>query len=148
MNIRKATLNDIDNNLLSIYIEGFNYHLNARKDIFTELISESAKEKLIEQITANNNTLVIEEESKIVGYISYKIKDNKVKTLWVDQLVVEKSKQKRGYGKKLMFEIEKVAKEEKCKRIELCCWTFNERALSMYERLGFKEQRKILEKNI
>ena len=32
--IRRANINDIDNNLLNIFIDGFEFHLNGRKDIF------------------------------------------------------------------------------------------------------------------
>lgn len=31
MNIRRANINDIDNNLLNIFIDGFEFHLNERK---------------------------------------------------------------------------------------------------------------------
>ena len=40
------------------------------------------------------------------------------------------------------------ASKENCKRIELNCWAFNEKALSLYENIGFIKQRIILEKTI
>ena len=34
MDIRKAKLEDIDLNLLDLYIDGFKYHYNGRPDVF------------------------------------------------------------------------------------------------------------------
>jgi hypothetical protein len=47
MNIRKVNLDDIENNLLNIYIEGFRFHLNGRKDIFSNKTDDELKEDLI-----------------------------------------------------------------------------------------------------
>ena len=40
MNIRIANDNDIDNNLLKLYIEAFNIHYENRKDIFIKKTDE------------------------------------------------------------------------------------------------------------
>ena len=34
MNVRKAKLEDIETNLLDLYIDGFKYHYNKRPDVF------------------------------------------------------------------------------------------------------------------
>lgn len=68
--------------------------------------------------------------------------------MWVDELVVDKDNQHIGIGKKLMDKIKEIAKQENCKRIELCCWSFKQNAREDYRHLGYKEQRVILEMNL
>ena len=47
-----------------------------------------------------------------------------------------------------MEQIKKIAKKEQVKRIELNVFSFNENAIKLYKKLGYKEQRIILEKEV
>ena len=140
MIIREANINDIDNGLLEVYIEGYIHHHNGRPDIFRELTNEELRKDL-EDILNFFPTIVVEEDNRVVGYLSYKIKEKHTKKLDVDQLVILESYRGRGYGKKLMERIKEIAISENCDRIELNCWMFNESALGMYEHIGFDKQR-------
>ena len=146
MTIRKGTIEDLNNNLLNVYIEGFRYHYNGRSDIFTNKTDEELKEDLINDI--NNKNLLVIEDQLIIGYIIYKINDKHAKILWIDQLVIDERYRKKGYGKELYNKVKEIAKNECCKRIELSCWSFNENAIDMYKHIGFTNQREILEINI
>ena len=44
-----------------------------------------------------------------------------------------------------MDEAKNIALKNKCDRIELNCWMFNENALAMYEHIGYNRQRIIYE---
>lgn len=68
--------------------------------------------------------------------------------MWVDELVVDKDNQHIGIGKKLMDKIKEIAKQENCKRIELCYCLLIKNAREVYRHLGYKEQRVILEMNL
>ena len=68
--------------------------------------------------------------------------------MWIDQLVVDKNNRNLGYGSKLIEKIKDMAKEEDCKRVEFCCWSFNQNALNMYKHMGYEEQRVIFEMNV
>ena len=140
MNIRKAVDSDIDNGLLDVYIEGYNYHVNGRPDIFMKLTEEQLRKDLNDIINFFP-TLVIIDNDRVVGYLSYKIKERHTKKLDVDQLVILEKYRGQGLGKKLMEEVKRIAIEENCDRIELNCWMFNENALAMYEHIGFDKQR-------
>ena len=148
MEIRKATIDDIDNNLLNIFIDGFKFHLNGRPDIFINKTNDELREELINNITNDKNVIVALEYEKILGFAIFKIKEKKYKTLWVDQLVVDKEFRGKGIAKLLMSKIYEIAEQEKCNKIELCCWSFNDNVNNMYKHLGFKEQRVILEKEV
>lgn len=145
--IREATINDIDNGLLELFIEGYRYHQNGRPDIFQNLSIEELKVDLIKNFEILT-TLILIENKIIVGYLSYKIKEKHTKKLEVDQLIIIKEFRHKGYGKILMDKAKDIAKETNCDRIELNCWIFNENALNMYEHIGYNRQRIIYELKI
>ena len=144
LKIREATLNDFDKGLLKVFLEGYRYHQNGRPDIFANLSDEELKNDLIQNFN-RFTTLVILDDEKIVGYLSYIIKKRHTGKLDVDQLVILEEYRGQGLGKKLMEEAKKIAKENECDRIELNCWLFNENALNMYEHIGYNRQRIIYE---
>ena len=145
--IINATLEDIDKGLLEVYIEGYKYHKDGRPDIFVELSNEELRKNLIDDF-GKFTTIVLLKDEEIVGYLSYRIKENYLKKLDVDQLIVKESCRHMGFGKKLMDEAKNIAKEIGCDRIELNCWLFNQNALDMYEHIGYKRQRIIYEYKI
>ena len=126
MLIREVKDTDISKGLLNVFIEGFRYHYNGRPDIFSNKSDEELKEDLINSIM-NDNIMVLEDEDRIVGYIQYEIREKHAKTMWVDQLVIDKQCQKKGYGKLLLDKVIELAKQENCERIELECWAFKDR---------------------
>ncbi len=145
--IREAVLEDINKNLLNCYIEAFQYHYENRKDNFKELTNEELKESLIKDIN-ENKLFVYDENNQITGYILTEIKEKKQKVLWISQLGVDSNFQGRGIAKKLMAYTEAYAQKQHCQKVELCCWSFNKKAASIYKHLNYNEQRIIFEKNI
>ena len=145
--IREANINDIENGLLEVFIDGYRYHQNGRPDVFENLSDEELKQDLIKNFESLT-TIVLTENNEIVGYLAYRIKERHVKKLDVDQLVISEKCRNKGYGKMLMNEVKNIAKKLGCARIELNCWLFNENALAMYEHIGFERQRIIYEMKI
>lgn len=145
--IREANIDDIENGLLEVFIDGYRYHQNGRPDVFENLSNEELKQDLIKNFESLT-TIVLTENNQIVGYLAYRIKERRVKKLDVDQLVISKNSRNKGYGKMLMNEVKNIAKKLGCARIELNCWLFNENALAMYEHIGFERQRIIYEMKI
>ena len=143
MIIREAKKEDLNNNLLSLYIQGFRFHYNGRPDVFSNRTDGQLKDSLLEELTKLN--FLVLEDDKIKGYVAYHIKDKHDKILWIDQLVIDENNRKQGYGKKLINKLQEIAKKEECKRIELDCWSFNQNAIDMYKHIGFDEQRVMLE---
>lgn len=142
--VREATLDDLNRGLLKVFIEGYRYHQNGRPDVFADISDEILKEDLIKNFETLS-TLVILDKNVIVGYLSYRMKGKHSKKLDVDQLIIDENYRHQGLGKKMMEEVKRIAIENKCDRIELNCWLFNENALAMYEHIGFKRQRIIYE---
>lgn len=149
MIIREAVMNDLEV-LLPLFIEGYIFHYDNRKDIFIEQPELALRDLLIDNLcSTDKKTLILIDAEEVIGYIQYEIKMNrKDKVLWIHELVIKNEKRHMGYAKKLMEKIEQVAKDMKVKRIELNCWNFNTDALKMYEKLGFNTQRIVLEKTV
>jgi ribosomal protein S18 acetylase RimI-like enzyme len=83
------------------------------------------------------------EEDKPVGFCSLTVKNN----LWlearsgnVDELVVDAAHRNRGVGRLLMAEIEKIARDRGCKRLDLESAAHRTVAHRFYEGLGFEKQ--------
>lgn len=145
MNIRKARLEDIDNNLSNLYIKEFKFHLNNRLDIF-----EDKKDiELINELKEEINNIYVCEDTNIVGFIMFHIKEKGLKkVMWINQLYVDESMRKKGIARLLIDKINDIGKEENCKRFELNCWSFNTNASELYKHLGFNEQKIVYEKEI
>ena len=140
LEIRTAELSDIDKGLLEVFIEGYRFHQKGRPDVFMDLSDEELKNDLINSFETLK-TIVILDENKVLGYVSYTIKTRHVSKLVVDQLVIKEELRGLGLGRILMDEVKKIALENNCERIELNCWMFNTNAQAMYEHIGFDKQR-------
>lgn len=139
--IREANVNDLDKGLLEVYIDGYRHHQNGRPDVFSNLSDEELKENLINDFDRVKFIVIINDD-KIVGHLSYEIKEKRGrKKFYIDELVVKKEFRSQGLGKELLNEGMKIAKEEGCNKLELNCWLFNEDALRFYDSYGFERQR-------
>ena len=124
-------------------------HCEKREDIFIKKTNEELKKDLINDLKSTEEIiLVIEINNIIIGYVKFKYNTKATKFIWIDEIVIDNDYKKKGYGKTLITEVTKFAKENNCKRIELNCWSFNEDALKFYEKIGFVQQRIIFEKEV
>ena len=142
MKIKKACLEDIENNLLNLYQELEEYHYNNRPEIFKKSNIKELKQELVDKI---NDIIVIEKEGRIQAFAIYTTKDRmSQKVLFIEQVIVDKKSRNKGYFKELINYIKKIAKERECSRIELCCWKFNKNTKEVYEHLGFKNKEQFM----
>jgi len=116
-------------------------------------IDSVAVNKIIEKGLSNDYQMYIcaTDNEKLIGYCSLTIKNN----LWmlanlgnVDELVVDSEYRNRGIGKMLMHEIEKIAKNHGCKRLELDSAFHRAIAHEFYERQGFEKRAYLFSKEI
>ena len=148
MIIKKANIEDLNDNFIKLYINGFIYHYNGRPDIFKCIDEEKLENDIRQKIENDEDVLIILEENKIIGFLIYDIKNKHDKIMWIEQLFIDEKYRKKGYGQRIIEKAEEIAKRENCVRIEFSCWSFNMNALEMYKHIGYKEQRIILEKNV
>jgi ribosomal protein S18 acetylase RimI-like enzyme len=88
---------------------------------------------LYEMKTTGKSVFVYEESGKILGFISFQIKNGH---LFIDAIAVDKTQERRGIGGNLMRWAETSARLSCCKAIEL--WAIEDRMLFYQEKAGFK----------
>ena len=142
--IRKALECDIDK-IIDLLHQVCLVHHDIRPDYFKDSIKYK-KEELKEKIKDDLNPIFVYEENNIVlGYlfcIDETIKDHQLltdrKTLYIDDLCVDKDKRGMGIGKKLYEYVKAYAKEKGYYNVTLNVWADNKNAMAFYEALGLK----------
>lgn len=84
---------------------------------------------------------VLKKEGYIIGMVSLLFTVSTAlgeKVAWLEDMIIDKSFQGQGYGKILLEEVLKKAKDFTCKRVSLKTDADNERAQKMYQALGFE----------
>lgn len=152
MIIRKAKLTDIDRLSELLYVV-HNLHAEGRPDVFKKGKQKYSKKDL-ESVLANDQTpvFVAEENDYVVGYIFCiyeEVKDHSSltdrKTLYIDDICVDKDYRKKGIGKELYNYAKKIGKSNGCYDITLNVWHLNPGALAFYEKLGLKPMKTYME---
>lgn len=123
-------------------------HHQARPDVFKEKGSKFTDKELEAVIgDANKSVFVYEDETgMILGHLFLMIKEvsendspqKPVKTLFIDDLCVDKDARGQKLGEKLYHFALDYAKEKGCYNVTLHVWNDNAGALRFYERLGMK----------
>ena len=97
-------------------------------------------------------SIVAEENGIVVGLCSVEIRERsvmvKMRTAYMDDLIVDESCRKKGIAKALFAEAEARAKEPGAKRPDSMVWDFNKNAIGFYEHLGMTPQRYIFKKEL
>lgn len=145
--IKELTKEDLNDVFFDLYYEGFMFHYNHRNDLFKKRTIEELKQYVFDQIE-NGLKIIGYYNDELVGYLAYEIKEKATKFIWIDEFVITESERGKGYGTLLMEELNNIAEKEQVKRIELNVFSFNENAIQLYKKLGYKEQRIILEKEV
>lgn len=152
MVIRKAKFTDIDR-LSELLYQVHNLHAEGRPDIFQKGKQKYSKEDL-ESVLSNDQTpvWVAEEKRKVVGYIFCiyeEVKDHTSltdrKTLYIDDLCVDKEFRQKGIGKALYNYVKMIAKSKGCYDVTLNVWNLNPGAIAFYEKLGLKPMKTYME---
>jgi len=88
----------------------------------------------------NNFVFVAEDEGKLVGFISFSIRDvirYPKQILELDEIFVLQDYREKGTGKMFMDQMEKIAKEKNCYRIFIESHYDHKGAHKFYETLGY-----------
>ena len=95
--------------------------------------------------------IVGELDDKIIGFCSLTIKNN----LWqagnlghIDELIIAQEHRKKGFGKLMMDSIALIAKNLKCKRIELDSAFYRKEAHKFYESVGYENRAYLFSKSL
>lgn len=130
-------------------------HVNGRPDIFKKGVKKFTDEELIKLLEEKNKPIFIavdKDTDEVLGHlfcIYQYIENNESlenrKVLFIDDLCVHEKARGKSIGKKLCeFSLE-LAKKEKFDAVTLNIWNFNEDAFRLYEKLGFKPLKTLME---
>ena len=141
INIRKAERSDYIQ-FKNLMVQLQQHHINLRPDVYRmseDFFTEATFDKLLEECSV----LVAEENSEIIGAVSYSIMDMKAaiihpfKSLWISDLVVSQNHRGKGIGTLLVEKVKETAKENSVDRIQLNVSSYNTDAVKLYEKLDF-----------
>lgn len=150
--IRRAELKDIDK-ILDLLKQVCLVHHNGRPDIFN-IGTKYNYDELKELIYDDNNPIFVYDDGGVLGYAFCNIIENNghvltnIKTLYIDDLCVDKNARGKGIGKALYQYVKEFAKENKIYNITLNVWDCNPNAKKFYESLGLKPMKTYLEEII
>jgi len=90
---------------------------------------------------------VIVYKEKVIGFFLLHFPEDK-KYFWLSNFLIDKDFQQKGFGKSALSGLLDYLKEnKKCKFIGLTVHRENDKARSLYRKLGFKEVREVKEDN-
>lgn len=133
--IRKATADD--SQLIFDLIRKLAVFEKMENEVVTNV------EELRENIFAKKyaEVIIAEENEKPVGFALYFFNFSTFvgkPGLYLEDLFVEPDCRGKGYGKKLLIELSKIAKKQNCGRMEWSVLDWNSPAIKFYESLGAK----------
>ncbi len=100
----------------------------------------------------NTETFIIWNDCSIIGFYRLKIFFNSLvyneSYVVLDPLFIKKDYRNKGIGLQVMDEIEKYVASIKINSILLNVWSFNDVALKLYSRLGYKNIKFLMKKDI
>ncbi len=152
--IRKAKQKDIPT-IIDLLIQVNMVHHNNRPDIFNGPATKYDKEELIVMMEDANTPIFVytNEEDQVLGYafcIFIQHKDDAIltdiKSLYIDDLCVDKDARGQHIGQKLYDYVVEYAKEKECYNVTLNVWAKNQSAIDFYKRMGLEPQKIGMEK--
>lgn len=130
-------------------------HHEGRPDLFAEASTKYNREAYLELLKDEHEIIFSAciDDGTVVGYMICQLIEQganpvlcDIKTLYIDDLCVDKAYRSCHVGQHLMEAAEVYAKEIGCHNLTLNVWEFNEGARAFYEKLGYGTQRRYMEK--
>ncbi len=145
--IRKAKIKDIPA-LDKLLYEVHKVHSDIRPDLFRAGAKKYTDDELIKILTDETTPVFVYDDGEIQGYAFTVIIDHKndlslmpYKSVYIDDLCVEKDCRGKGVGKKLYEHVLSFAKSINAYNVTLNVWAGNDSALKFYEKIGLRVQK-------
>ena len=144
--IRKATTEDIQD-ICKLLEQVLAVHHAGRPDLFRERGKKYDEKDLQEMLAGQDRPVfVYDDGGYVAGYIMCQGLQEcsavllPIKTLYIDDLCVDKDARGRGIGRKLFDYVKNYARENGFYNVTLHVWNSNPDAMRFYESLGLKPQ--------
>ena len=130
-------------------------HHEGRPDIFSGENPKYDVPALCEKFRKADERIFVsvDENDRVNGYVMCVLEEKDdpfftqrpYRTLYVDDLCVDKTAQRGGVGKALMARAAEEARALGCYNLDLNVWACNENAIRFYEAIGMQKQRQYME---
>lgn len=153
MTIRRANNQDIFR-INELLCQVLTLHYEGRPDIFKKGTKKYTDKELEVMISNDQNPIFVaqSESGEVVGYAFTKfiqIKNDNIltdiKTLYIDDLCVDKKCRGKGVGKSLFNYVKEFAVKNSCYNLTLNVWACNDSAIKFYQKCGLIPQKTMLE---
>ena len=145
MEISRAKSEDKEK-VLELLNQVLQIHYQIRPDIFMPGKTKYTKEMLEDMFKDDNNPIyVAREDDKVLGYAFCELREVPFsttmvphKSLFIDDLCVDKNIRSKGVGKALFNYVKQEAKKMGCYEVTLNVWEGNDAAISFYKKMGMQ----------
>ena len=147
--IRRAVGDDCKK-ILKLLSEVEAIHQKGRPDIFRVNGTKFTEDELVRMFTDDMKPIFVADvDGEVMGYafcVLGEIKDDTMlldaKTLHIEDVCVDENTRGTGIGGKILDYVLEYAKETGIDRVDLDVWEFNNTARAIYEKHGFKVQKR------
>lgn len=149
MEIRRAKEQDMDK-INDLLLQVCLVHHKGRPDLFKYGAKKYSDEELMAIIHDDSRPIfvAVDEHDTVLGYafciFKQFVDDNiltDIKTLYIDDLCIDKALRGQHIGKQLYQAVLDFAKKSGCYNVTLNVWSLNESAMKFYEACGLKPQK-------
>ena len=148
MQIRFAKQQDVPG-IIALLRQVGRVHHEGRSDLFRADAQKYSASQVMGMLDQSSNPIFVAvEQDRVLGYGFCFMKDfsqdtvlTPHKSLYIDDLCVDKSCRGQHIGKAIYHEILRYAKMRGCYNVTLNVWCCNEKAMGFYEALGLKPQK-------
>lgn len=153
MTIRRANEKDIPR-IIDLLGQVLEIHAEIRPDIFIPGTTKYTDEELLEMLKDESKPIYVaaDENNTCVGYAFCQIREQpfsnnmvQFKSLFIDDLCVDKNTRGQHIGEKLFEHVKSEAKRLGCYEVTLNVWAGNTSAEKFYEKMGLKTKERQLE---
>ena len=133
--IRRITEKDFD------FIYGLYMHPSVNPFLMYEQMDPDAFKPIFGDFLKSNIIYIFETDGRAAGMFKFiKQEHRDSHKAYLGGLAIDPSFSGKGYGLQMMHEIIELGKTMDILRIELSVATFNEKAISLYEKIGFVKE--------
>ncbi|HRH48784.1 MAG TPA: GNAT family protein [Panacibacter sp.] len=133
--IRKATTSDFD------FIYSLYMHPQVNPFLLYEMMDATEFKPIFEELLSRSVLYIYEDEDTTVGMFKLvPLTYRNTHIAYLGGLAIDPSSAGKGYGIKMLQQIIDYAKEQGFLRIELSVATINEKAIRLYEKVGFVKE--------
>ncbi len=145
MEISRAKDSDKEK-VLELLNQVLEIHHQIRPDIFMPGKTKYSEEMLLDMFKDDNNPIyVARENNEVLGYAFCELREVPFsttmvphKSLFIDDLCVDKNIRSKGVGKALFDYVKQEAKKMGCYEVTLNVWEGNDSAIAFYKKMGMQ----------